>query len=272
MAKSLRHNVTTHPVCQVPKCGFASQFAKFEEIGSRFASQGVLRCCNILIRFHAAEIENKHRNTFCTNGMFSYISVTLEFMIEHMQKTKHKTNKKLLSNAENGNNKKICLDILKCNANPCKLLIVWSRWFGLFGKNQSRSVWSKLETWKFTWPHSHRTRKQICAQICVQTLWCCLQPVWTLLFTAVCSIICMRGLQGAPCPVWTAPRDVQKTQYQWTNKGVYQRPSCALHNRSRHIGSWEQPCWSIAQAKGVKIEHWCPKGVPPPASSTTMAP
>ncbi len=26
-------------------------------------------------------------------------------------------------------------------------------------------------------PHSHRTRKQICTQICLQTLWCCLQPV-----------------------------------------------------------------------------------------------
>ena len=31
-------------------------------------------------------------------------------------------------------------------------------------------------------PRSHRTRKQVCVQICVQTLWCCLQPVWTLPF------------------------------------------------------------------------------------------
>ncbi len=52
-------------------------------------------------------------------------------------------------------------------------------------------------------PHSHRTHKQICIQICVQTLWCCLQPVWTLPLTAVCSIICVRVLQGAPLSVWT---------------------------------------------------------------------
>ncbi len=51
----------------------------------------------------------------------------------------------------------------------------------------------------------YRTRKRICAQICMQTLWCCLQPVWILSFTAVCSIICMRVLQGAPRPVWTGP-------------------------------------------------------------------
>ena len=31
---------------------------------------------------------------------------------------------------------------------------------------------------------------QICTQICVQTLWCSLQPVWTLPFTAVCSFAC----------------------------------------------------------------------------------
>ncbi len=34
-------------------------------------------------------------------------------------------------------------------------------------------------------------RKQICMQICVQTLWCCMQPVWTLPLTTMCSIVCM---------------------------------------------------------------------------------
>ncbi len=38
---------------------------------------------------------------------------------------------------------------------------------------------------------SHRMRKQICRQICVQTLWCCLQCVWTLPLTIMCSKICM---------------------------------------------------------------------------------
>ncbi len=45
-------------------------------------------------------------------------------------------------------------------------------------------------------PRSHRTRKQICMQICVQTLWCCVQPVWTLLFTTVCSASCVNGAQA----------------------------------------------------------------------------
>ena len=48
---------------------------------------------------------------------------------------------------------------------------------------------------------SHRMRKHIG----MQTLWCCLQAVWTLLLTAVCSIICMLILYGAPRPVWTGP-------------------------------------------------------------------
>ncbi len=46
-------------------------------------------------------------------------------------------------------------------------------------------------------PRSHRTRKQICAQIWVQTLWCFLQPVWTLTFATMCSRICVRVLRGA---------------------------------------------------------------------------
>ena len=52
----------------------------------------------------------------------------------------------------------------------------------------------KYSAWCDLRPHSHRTRKQICTQICVQTLWCCLQPVWTLPLTAVCSLICMHML------------------------------------------------------------------------------
>ena len=58
---------------------------------------------------------------------------------------------------------------------------------------------------RFLGPCSHRTCKQICVQICMQTLWCCLQPVWTLPFAAVCPIICLRLLQGAPRPVWMGP-------------------------------------------------------------------
>ena len=48
---------------------------------------------------------------------------------------------------------------------------------------------------------SHRTRKQIC----VQTLWCCLQPVWTLPLTIMCCKMCLRLFRGAPRPVWTGP-------------------------------------------------------------------
>ena len=60
----------------------------------------------------------------------------------------------------------------------------------------------------FVGPCSHRTCKQICTQIYVQTLWCCLQAVWTLPLTTMCSIICICLLQGAPHPVWTGPRDL----------------------------------------------------------------
>ncbi len=42
-----------------------------------------------------------------------------------------------------------------------------------------------LSSWSFG-PHSHRAREQICTQICMQILWCCFQPVWTLPFT--CSV------------------------------------------------------------------------------------
>ncbi len=49
---------------------------------------------------------------------------------------------------------------------------------------------------------SHRTRKQIS----MQTLWCCLQPVWTLPLTIMCSKIGIHLLRGAPRPVWTGPK------------------------------------------------------------------
>ncbi len=62
------------------------------------------------------------------------------------------------------------------------------------------SLWFELRA------RSHRTRKHICTQICMQTLWCCLQAVWTLLLTTMCSIICVHMLQGAPHPVWTGPK------------------------------------------------------------------
>ncbi len=61
--------------------------------------------------------------------------------------------------------------------------------------------WTTFCTRCYLRPHSHRTRKPIC----MQTLWCCLQPVWTLPFAAVSSIICMHVVQGAPRPVWTGP-------------------------------------------------------------------
>ncbi len=54
-------------------------------------------------------------------------------------------------------------------------------------------------------PRSHRMRKHICVQICMQIFWCCLQSVWTLPLTAVYSIICMPLLRGALRPVWTGP-------------------------------------------------------------------
>ncbi len=70
-------------------------------------------------------------------------------------------------------------------------------------------IFANLKHFHIFWtlrPCSHRTRKQICMQICVQTLWCCLQPVWTLALTTVCPINCLRLLQGAPRPVWTGPK------------------------------------------------------------------
>ncbi len=64
---------------------------------------------------------------------------------------------------------------------------------------------------------SHRTRKQICMQICLQTqtLWCCLQAVWTLPLTIMCSKICMRVLRGALRPVWTGPKKETLLNLTW---------------------------------------------------------
>ena len=60
----------------------------------------------------------------------------------------------------------------------------------LFGLDSCQCQCAQLICFPNLRPRSHRTRRQICMQICVQTLWCCLQPVWTLPFTAVCPIIC----------------------------------------------------------------------------------
>ena len=68
-------------------------------------------------------------------------------------------------------------------------------------------------------PCSHMTHKQICAQIWVQTLWCCLQPVWTLPFTAVCSRICVRMLQGAPHPVGACAHAPRSHTTPWLTQG-----------------------------------------------------
>ena len=54
-------------------------------------------------------------------------------------------------------------------------------------------------------PRSHRTRKQLCTQLCMQTLCCCLQSLWTLPLTIMCSKICICLLRGVPRPVWTGP-------------------------------------------------------------------
>ncbi len=45
-------------------------------------------------------------------------------------------------------------------------------------------------------PRSHRTPEQICMQICVQTLWCCLCAGWTLPLTTMpllscCEVLCV---------------------------------------------------------------------------------
>ena len=48
-------------------------------------------------------------------------------------------------------------------------------------------------------------------QICVQTLWCCLQAVWILPLTTVCSTICVRPLQGVLRPVWTGPKPASRS-------------------------------------------------------------
>ncbi len=63
---------------------------------------------------------------------------------------------------------------------------------------QKRLGWSQQQHWGPV--HTGRL-----APIWMQTLSCCLQPVWTLPFTAVCFIICVRVLQGAARPVWTGP-------------------------------------------------------------------
>ena len=48
---------------------------------------------------------------------------------------------------------------------------------------------------KNSWAPFTQERKQICTQICLQTLWCCMQPMWTLPLTTMCSIICVRMLK-----------------------------------------------------------------------------
>ncbi len=85
--------------------------------------------------------------------------------------------------------------------------------FGNCSQN-SRHSWTTTaepET-LFLGARSHRTRKHICTQICMQTLWCCLQVVWTLRLNTMCSIIYMRLLQGVPRLVWTGPK-LQKNNF-----------------------------------------------------------
>ncbi len=87
---------------------------------------------------------------------------------------------------------------------------ITSTWLPIPFANSTPVYWSLVEVTvnlkRSFRPRSHRTHKQICTQIWVQTLWCCLQPVWTLPLTTVCSIFCVRLLQGAPHPVWTGPK------------------------------------------------------------------
>ena len=85
-------------------------------------------------------------------------------------------------------------------------------------------------------------------QICVQTLWCCLQPVWTLPFTAVCSIICVRVLQGAPRLVWTGPKWVAGAE----------KPICTCVVLSTTITAWWLGQAALARLRGrcgLKLNH-----------------
>ena len=75
-----------------------------------------------------------------------------------------------------------------------------------------------------------------------------LAAVWTLLFTAVCSIICVRLLQGAPRPVWTGP-NIQRiscgtVEVLWTriqeHCGI---PDPDFAGRALAPGWTEHPVW-----------------------------
>ena len=54
---------------------------------------------------------------------------------------------------------------------------------------------------------SHRTRKQICRQICAQALWYCVQPGVNTPIDHNVFQICIHLLWGALRPVWTGPWD-----------------------------------------------------------------
>ncbi len=92
------------------------------------------------------------------------------------------------------------------------------------------------------WPRSHRTRKQIC----VQTIWCFLQLVWTLLFAPVCSIICVRVLWGAPRPVWTWPKEgvwSLHCEVFWPcDRGIQETETCEGRSTSRTKGLYIGTC------------------------------
>ncbi len=99
---------------------------------------------------------------------------------------------------------------LWCKTKPKKKVafVIWQKDVVVkrLGRECKTSHWTQFPVaFPSLTPHSHRTRQQICRQICMQTLWCCLQPMWILPFTAVCPIICVCLLWGAPRPVWTRP-------------------------------------------------------------------
>ncbi len=130
---------------------------------------------------------------------------------------------------------------------------------------QPASSFSVMQNITMLRPYSHRTRKHICMQICVQTLWCCMQPVWTLPLTTMCSIICMRLLRGDPRPVWTGPKFI----FWLLGEGLPQL--CASSTRSWRNwldGIWRQNntililwLWSLKQDVR-KFMNSCPKWQP----------
>ncbi len=147
-----------------------------------------------------------------------------------------------------------------CGARPLRWISVLVFHFGSFFYTSSGGA-STCEKWfktRMLGPSSHRTRKQICTQICMQTLWCCVQPVWTLPFAAMCPIACVvpSARCSASCVNGTGPKKhciARGYHIAKLNKGVSRvhRQPDRLNHRGIFCGVF---CGCPARA--TKTDQW----------------